>query len=423
LVLVIYSSLIYAYFGQKNVIQREILDKVSLDISRDRALVWSVGIRAWKEKPYLGWGPENFNIAFTKYFDPRLFIREEYGSDVWFDRAHNIIVDTLVSVGLIGLISYFLFFFSIFWVLWKKFYRQEIDLLTAGLFSVTLIAYFMQNLTVFDMVSSYMMFFVVLGFIGSIAISEEESSSSQEKFAPSRFWISLLILLPICGLSLFYFVIQPARSNNFLIQAVRVADSEKRFSLYERSLKTSPMGKFQMKENIASQEMRKYANQQIAQTIPQDIQKRELDFITQKLEENIKESPLLFSSYLLLGRAYNVYARIDSSKLKRAEEVLDKAIEVSPKNQQGYWALAQTKMFQGKFEEAFSLAQKAVLLAPQARQSNLVMVDVGAITAKFTGNSKMLKEAITTALGINSDWAKDIQLLLNQRGVGKSSSE
>ena len=80
-------------------------------------------------------------------------------------------------------------------------------------------------------------------------------------------------------------------------------------------------------------------------------------------------------------------------------------------------------MFQGKFEEAFSLAQKAVLLAPQARQSNLVMVDVGAITAKFTGNSKMLKEAITTALGINSDWAKDIQLLLNQRGVGKSSSE
>lgn len=418
LVLVIYSSLLYSYFGQEDAIYKAILERFSLNISKDRTLVWSIGIRAWEERPYLGWGPENFDIAFTKYFDPRLFIREVYGMDVWFDRAHNVIVETLLSVGVVGLVIYILFFLSIFWVLWKKYHRQELDFLTTALFSVTLLAYFMQNLTVFDMVSSYMMFFVVLGFVGSIAVTREKLSLVQEKFLPFRFWISFLVLLLVCGLSLFYFVIQPVRSNMTFIKAVRQQDSEERFNLYEQSLKISSLGKLQMKENIASREMRRYTNQQIAQIIPQDTQKRELDFITQKLEENIKESPLLFSSYLLLGKTYNIYARIDSSKLQKASEVLNKAIEVSPGNQQGYWALAQTKMFQGKFDEAFTVAQKALLLAPEAKQSALVMVDVAAITAKFTGNLKTLKEAITIALGINSNWAKDIQLLLNQRGVG-----
>jgi len=420
LALAIYSSLLDAYFGQKNVIQSEILDKLSLNISKDRALVWSIGIEAWKEKPYFGWGPENFNIAFTRYFDPRLFIREVYGRDVWFDRAHNIVVDTLVSVGIVGFLTYLLFFCSIFWILWKKYYHHEIDFLSVSIFSVTLLAYFIQNLTVFDMVSSYMMFFLVLGFIGTVASQRKDSGSQNKNFSfnKRRFFVALIIFIPLLLTSLFYFVVQPVRSNKTLIKAVRTPNSEQRFAFYKQSLEISPLGRFQMRENIASEEMKKYSIQQIAQRIPQETQRRELDFVAQELEKNIKESPLLFSSYLLLGKAYNLYVRIDTSKLQKAEEVLNKAIEVSPGNQQGYWALAQTKMFQGKFEEAFFLAKKAMLLAPQSKQANLVMVDVGAITAKFTGNSEMLKEALEIALGINPQWAPDVQLLLNQRGVG-----
>lgn len=420
LALAIYSSLLDAYFGQKNVIQSEILDKLSLNISKDRALVWSIGIEAWKEKPYFGWGPENFNIAFTRYFDPHLFIREVYGRDVWFDRAHNIVVDTLVSVGIVGFLTYLLFFCSIFWILWKKYYHHEIDFLSVSIFSVTLLAYFIQNLTVFDMVSSYMMFFLVLGFIGTVASQRKDSGSQNKNFSfnKRRFFVALIIFIPLLLTSLFYFVVQPVRSNKTLIKAVRTPNSEQRFAFYKQSLEISPLGRFQMRENIASEEMKKYSIQQIAQRIPQETQRRELDFVTQELEKNIKESPLLFSSYLLLGKAYNLYVRIDTSKLQKAEEVLNKAIEVSPGNQQGYWALAQTKMFQGKFEEAFFLAKKAMLLAPQSKQANLVMVDVGAITAKFTGNSEMLKEALEIALGINPQWAPDVQLLLNQRGVG-----
>ena len=261
--------------------------------------------------------------------------------------------------------------------------------------------------------------------MGSIASQKENIKIEEGDLSFNRigFMVGFVVFSLALGFSLFYFVIQPARSNMTLIKAVHTEDSKERIDLYKESLSISPMGKFQMRENIASQEMAKYKIRPIVEAIPLEDQKRELTFLAQGLEENIKESPLLFSSYLLLGSVYNIYSRIDYSALKKAEEVLNKAIEISPGNQQAYWALAQTKMFEGKFDEAFLVARKSVLLAPRAEQSNMIMVDVGIVIAKATGNQEYMKRAIKTALDINPKWANDIQNLLNQRGLGVSKEE
>ena len=44
----------------------------------------------------LGWGPDNYNIAFNNYFDPEI---QRYETRL-FDRAHNKIVDGFVMRGL-----------------------------------------------------------------------------------------------------------------------------------------------------------------------------------------------------------------------------------------------------------------------------------------------------------------------------------
>ncbi len=65
----------------------------------------------WK-KLFIGWGPENFILAYGKYFDPALY---KYEAD-WFDRAHNELLDRLVMNGLFGLLAYlsiWFFFFKI----------------------------------------------------------------------------------------------------------------------------------------------------------------------------------------------------------------------------------------------------------------------------------------------------------------------
>jgi len=119
-----------------------------------RFVVWERAVTGWLERPLLGWGPENFNVMFQRHFNPVLFL-PEYGQEIWFDRAHNIIVDTLVTVGIVGLLAYFGIFLATLLILWQNYQKKRTCFWTAAAFSSLLAAYFVQNLTVFDKISSY----------------------------------------------------------------------------------------------------------------------------------------------------------------------------------------------------------------------------------------------------------------------------
>jgi len=407
----------YSLQHEDNLIRTTLEDEFHVGLSKDRLLVWNIGLKGWKEKPWLGWGPENFNIVFTRHFDSRIFVSEIYGNDIWYDRAHNIVVDNLVATGLLGSIAYFGILFSAFYVLFKKYSSQKIDFLIFGIFSVILIAYFFQNLTVFDMVSSYMMFFLILGFIASFSHWETlESSDRKEK---NNFYLRLWavpLALFVLVFSLFYFTIQPLRSNLYLIQAFKSSDFRGRMDLYKKCLAVSPLGKYQIKETITYRDSTKYSQEELFEKIPLEIQKEELEFMTQNLEDNVKESPLLFSSYLTLAKVYNLYAaRIEPSKLEKAEQIGEKAIEVSPGNQQGYWVLSQTRLYQGRLEEAVALAEKAVDLEPRSKRSSLILIDIAAIARDLSGNDEILTKQINKVLEINPELAATIQMVLQQR--------
>lgn len=64
--------------------------------------VWQVAWEGAKEVPIFGWGMGNFAAAFDRYYVPEL-----YGSEDWFDHAHNAFLDWLVVGGMPGAIAYF----------------------------------------------------------------------------------------------------------------------------------------------------------------------------------------------------------------------------------------------------------------------------------------------------------------------------
>src|SRR3989344_5909496 len=65
--------------------------------TRSRFMIWNMAYQGFKERPILGWGQENFNYVFNKYYNPKM-----YGQEPWFDRAHNIVFDRLVDGGAPG---------------------------------------------------------------------------------------------------------------------------------------------------------------------------------------------------------------------------------------------------------------------------------------------------------------------------------
>lgn len=158
-----------------------ILDvSVGAETLQTRLVLWHQSLEAFAERPLLGWGPENFSVAFEKYFDTR--------HAAWFDRAHNIFFDYLVSSGLLGLLA-FLSIFGAYYIQYAQWVRKERHAekemhekkrngdrrahparreIVRALFFAMPIAYLVQGIVLFDVLPVYMSLFIALGLAGFV---------------------------------------------------------------------------------------------------------------------------------------------------------------------------------------------------------------------------------------------------------------
>ena len=131
-----------------------------------RAIMWHIAWESWKERPLLGWGPENFGLLFQKNFNPDYF-EPEAGLGAWFDRAHNIIFDYLATIGILGTLAYVSIFLLIYWnILHKKIERQTG--LPHGIVALALAmptAYLVQGIVLFDILPTYLNLFTFFAFM------------------------------------------------------------------------------------------------------------------------------------------------------------------------------------------------------------------------------------------------------------------
>ena len=113
--------------------------------SKARTISWGISWNAFKERPLLGWGPENYILAFAKHFDPE---HAEYGKD-WFDKAHNNVFEYLVTIGVFGFLAYVMIFIFA-------------SIKSPKFIMPLLLAYFIANLFWMETTVSLMLLFLVL---------------------------------------------------------------------------------------------------------------------------------------------------------------------------------------------------------------------------------------------------------------------
>lgn len=158
-----------------------------------RLIAASVSWEAFKERPLFGWGLENYNVAYNKYYDPSYAL---YAED-WFDRAHNRVADVLVMQGAFGIFAFFALMFLLLRsylkpsrepTITEKESREQYNhesFLTEGFYKsapyigAALIAQFVQNLFLFDQITTYILFFALIG----ISVSFRNVSATQGRFS------------------------------------------------------------------------------------------------------------------------------------------------------------------------------------------------------------------------------------------------
>jgi O-antigen ligase/tetratricopeptide (TPR) repeat protein len=63
-----------------------------------RTMQWRAAIEGFKDRPLLGYGPENHNLVWSAHFDPGIY---RIDTEI-YDRTHNQFLETLATTGLIG---------------------------------------------------------------------------------------------------------------------------------------------------------------------------------------------------------------------------------------------------------------------------------------------------------------------------------
>jgi len=130
--------------------------------TQTRLLMVNLGLNAinptqngW-HKFLIGWGQDNFGLAYLKYFNPIQFDYE----NSYFDRAHNKFLDILVMNGVFGLLAYLSIFFLFFFYLFKK---KDFSWVNVGLLFWS-ISYLVHLLFVFDQITTYIPLFIILSY-------------------------------------------------------------------------------------------------------------------------------------------------------------------------------------------------------------------------------------------------------------------
>ena len=120
-----------------------------------------IGLRGFAERPLLGWGPENFTIAYDRLVTGDVVIQQTQS----FDQAHNKVIEELTTKGILGLVAYM----GIWLLMLRAFVRRvqsesaHSQILTMFV-GAALVGYFVQNLALFDTPGTVSQFMLLLAF-------------------------------------------------------------------------------------------------------------------------------------------------------------------------------------------------------------------------------------------------------------------
>lgn len=335
---------------------------------------WTSAIKGWKERPIFGWGPENFMFLHMKYFDARHFTG--LGAETIWDRAHNIILEMLSTEGIFGLLSYLSIFVILFYLLIKRFKEKKIDNLTFGILSAMLIAYFGQNLFIFDTFANYFLFFLVLGYINFLTpkkenlISENPPQEPTATIEPRPSIFLMTVLLVLAAIIAYQTNIKPARANFTCTRAIiagQNGDGQKALNKYREALNyKTPQGAYEIRHKLAAFAIQVVESQHQKN---KDFDPALLHYAINEVEKNIEKYPLDTTPYLYVGRMYILLIDKEAGAGDKAEGYIRKAIDLNKRNPRIWYEMGQAQMSEKKYKEAYESFKIALDLNPDVHFS------------------------------------------------------
>lgn len=198
-----------------------------------RVMIWESSLASMDQNKILfGYGPENFNDAVQENIDNNLYL-DQNGAEVWFDKAHNVIVESFVTRGVVGLVLSILLFVYILRVLYVANLRGHLSRDELHLWYMLFIGHVVQVMTGFDTAVSYMLWIFVFAYV--MWLEKHSLSTAVWKIVPVRaFNRGLVVLFGGILIGSFVFVYIPEhRRQTSIVEIFTTPAYEERLQIIE----------------------------------------------------------------------------------------------------------------------------------------------------------------------------------------------
>jgi len=357
---------------QENTYLKRITD-ISLETRtvQTRLAAWKSAWQGWQERFVLGWGPENFNLLFAKHFDPMHY--EGFGSEVVWDRAHNTFLNTGVTMGIMGLLSYLSIFVVLIYYFIRAFRRKLVKKLCLGIFGAMLIAYVGHNMFIFDTFNSYLMFFIILGYLSFLfGLTRKQLEVEKEISSTKPRTVLLIVLALITIFTIYKTAIIPAKANYAATRGIVYGRSDEHlpiaFDYFRKSLSYNAIQtEYEVRHHLARMVFRIFSRTDNPQEL--GVKEEDIAFAVDEAYKNTKTDPLDPIPYLYTGRLNEFLSRINQEKaeqrLNEAEKLFKKAASLNEKNPYIYFELGQVYIFRGELRKAVEFFDQGISIKPE----------------------------------------------------------
>jgi O-antigen ligase len=442
---VIMSGLVYLFFSQKKVLKKisiglilagsitfmvlwaqlvtpgtYIHQKFAEEARGSRFIFWDTASIAMKKHPFLGYGPENYMIAFQENFNPQI-LNVGNSFEGWADRAHNIYYDLGVWGGYPLIVLYIIFILSIFYSIFTLYKNETLSRKQASIFIGLFVAYILNNLFTFDSTLSLTALFMFIGVLYGLHKSEKKNITKQTPI-DSYYRNLIAICLGIaCIFSLIYFVKSPVSKSKAYAE-IFVMPINVRSTFYKNLLSGSSVGEQWDVSGLADDIYKKYSanplqfknDTKLLPYIVEDLASL-INYLEEVSDRNTTDYRLIITkAHLYSTLIYLNNTASDPKLFNHILDILNDAKKLSPINPNVDWSRAQIYVWNGDFKSAENSYKEAIAIDPTFASSHKLLIQF----AQIIGDQKLYNESIIQAEkdipGFVETYKKELNIITNK---------
>ncbi len=365
-----------------------------------RLIQWGVALKGYKDHPLFGVGSENYYFIANKYYNPAIYNYDRS----WFDKPHNYLIEVLVTTGAFGFAAYLGLLVFLGVALYRGFKNGFLSLAEFCVLLAALLVYQIQNLTVFDTVPASLTFYCFAGFAGYIwdASSTVNIKSKPERkknilfadngFPTAVFSVGLLVMAYlIYATNIVPMEVGKRINYGFAYSSVDQAKADgyfqDAFSLpfnFDQTESAAKYAEFAQAFGRTSTP----ANQALATKVENEA----IDALNNALAVE-PTYPILWQN---LAGVY-LYKGVQDGKVisydPRAQDAIQKAIDLSPGREEAYLTQVQIYGVQGKISQAEDVIKTLMQRFPKDSSLYFMLANLYRSDNKIPDAVKLMEQA------------------------------